>query len=461
MAATPYNLLCPYQIAWLRDAAPLAIGEKSRRIGWTWTQALGVVLDRVKGETDYFHSSADQTAAVEFVRDCEGWAQVVNAVAKVTEAREVIDESEITVQVMTFASGKRIVAGTSNPKFFRGKVGPVGLDEFAFHNDGRALYKAAHATAMFWGHPLRVWSTHNGPGSYFNSLIKDAREVDPNTGKPRLRASVHRVTVLDAVEQGIVERIDMRRLKLDDVPVADARRRQEWLDDLRSTCPDEDTWNEEYMCVPSTDATSLLSYELIAGCEVSNLTLADVAQLAASGRSLYAGFDVGRKRDLSVVWILEKVGDVFWTRGVVTFANVTFSAQEGAINVLMSGGAVRRLCIDSTGIGMQLAERMQQRHGQHRVEAVTFSAPVKSELAMPLRRLFEDKLIRVPKDDAIREDLHSIRKIVTAANNVRLDADRSETDGHGDRFWALALAYHAADTGAPLSAPLHRRPVGW
>jgi hypothetical protein len=38
---------------------------------------------------------------------------------------------------------------------------------------------------------------------------------------------------------------------------------------------------------------------------------------------------------------------------------------------------------------------------------VNFSAPVKSELAMPLRRLFEDKLVRIPMDDAVREDLHA------------------------------------------------------
>ncbi len=40
MSNDVFKLLCPYQIAWLRDESPLAIGEKSRRIGWTWTQAL-------------------------------------------------------------------------------------------------------------------------------------------------------------------------------------------------------------------------------------------------------------------------------------------------------------------------------------------------------------------------------------------------------------------------------------
>jgi len=455
MNSDPFKLLCPYQLAWLRDTSPLAIGEKSRRIGWTWTQALGVVLDRVEGSTNYYHSSADQTASIEFIADCTEWAESVNAVAKITEGKEVIDGDEITSQVMTFANGNKIVAGTSNPKFFRSKGGAAGLDEFAFHRDGRELYKAAHATAMFWGYPLRVWSTHNGPGSYFNSMITQARQ-----GK--LKASLHKVTVIDAVEQGIVERIDMRKKKLDDVPAPDARRRQEWLDELRSTCPDEDTWNEEYMCIPSTDATSLLSYEIMRPCEVANLILQDVANLPRDGEPLFAGFDVGRKKDLSSLWGLGKVGDVYWTRFLRVMQGLPFSVQEGVLNVLLANPRLKRLCIDSTGIGMQMAERLQERWGKYRVEAVHFTAPVKSELAMPIRRLFEDKLIRVPMDDVVREDLHSIRKIVTAANNVRLDVDRSDTDGHGDRFWSLGLAYHAAeDNRTPLPPSRRRKPVGW
>jgi phage FluMu gp28-like protein len=263
--------------------------------------------------------------------------------------------------------------------------------------------------------------------------------------------------VLDAVEQGIVERIDMRTKRLDHVPKPDAKRRQEWLDELRSTCPDEDTWNEEFMCKPSTDATSLLSYEIMRPCEVANLQLFDVT----SKGEFFAGFDVGRKRDLSVLWLLERIGDVYWTRMVRTFDRVNFSAQEGAILQLMQNRAVKRLCIDSTGIGLQLSERLQDKLGKYRVEAVNFTAPVKSELAMPLRRLFEDKLIRIPMDDAIREDLHAVRKIVTASNNVRLDVDRSDTDGHADRFWALSLAYHAADRKGPSGVTHSGRKPQW
>jgi phage FluMu gp28-like protein len=67
----------------------------------------------------------------------------------------------------------------------------------------------------------------------------------------------------------------------------------------------------------------------------------------------------------------------------------------------------------------------------------------------------------MPAEADVREDLHSLRKVVTAANNIRLDADRDER-GHADRFWALALVNHAADNfRMPLPAPLARKPLGW
>ena len=60
--------------------------------------------------------------------------------------------------------------------------------------------------------------------------------------------------------------------------------------------------------------------------------------------------------------------------------------------------------------------------------------------------------------DAIRADLRSIRKTTTAAGNIRFEADRGP-GGHADRFWALALALHAASGKAVEYAyhPVSRR----
>jgi phage FluMu gp28-like protein len=437
----------PYQVQWIRDPSSFAIGEKSRRIGWTYASSYRAVERRVAGKGNLYYSSADLTAAREFIDYCrDKWAPAFNVVARETLEEELIEEDKITSLVLSFNNGTKIVAGSSNPKFFRSKGGDADGDEFAYHREPRELLKAMQPASTVWGHQLRLWSTHNGEGNYFNRLIQAARAG-------QTKASLHRVTIIDAVEQGLVEKI--RNLKS-----RDDRARQEFLDDVRATVPDEDAWNEEYMCQPSTEQTSLLSYDLLQGCEVPNLQLVrELTALPRSGR-LSAGFDVGRKHDRSVLWVLEKVGDVHWTRMIRVLAGVNFTAQEELLALLMMNRAIGRLCIDSTGLGAMLAERLHQRYGS-RVEPVNFSAPVKSELAMPLLRLFQDKLVRVPADVEVREDLHAVRKVVTAANNVRFDADRDER-GHADRFWALALAYHAADDlKLPLPAPLARKPIGW
>jgi phage FluMu gp28-like protein len=60
-----------------------------------------------------------------------------------------------------------------------------------------------------------------------------------------------------------------------------------------------------------------------------------------------------------------------------------------------------------------------------------------------VRSAFEDKSLRIPCHPKIRADLRAIKKETTAAGNLRFTADRGR-NGHSDRFWALALARHAA-----------------
>lgn len=488
MNISSFKFLCPYQVAWINETAPVAGAEKSRRIGWTYADALARVIERAGQNPvafDHWHSSADMTAAEEYIGYCAEFAGMIDAVGRVMDGVEdVLDEetgqtAKVNTMKIVFPNGRKITAGSSNPKFFRSKGGSVGLDEFAFHQQGRELYKAAHATARFWGFPLRFWSTHNGPGSYFNGLITQAR-----SGK--LKAKIHRVTVLDAVEQGIVERIRMRRDRLKEIPVPDAKARQEWLDGLRSECPDADVWNEEYLCIPSSDNSAYLSYELIDSAIAENLTLAGSARELGEDEELYAGYDVGRRHDLSVLWVLRKIADMYFTRMLLVLDRQSFSRQAALIDAVMGRRSVRRMCIDETGLGMQLAEQAKERWGS-RIEGVTLSAPVKASLGAALKDTFADRRIRIPgyvdwegpssnerfarehpgvalrkrSDDWLREDLHKTRKIVTEAGNVRLAAD-SDAGGHADGFWAGALARHAAnEVEAPLPAPEMFKPVGW
>lgn len=214
---------------------------------------------------------------------------------------------------------------------------------------------------------------------------------------------------------------------------------------IRAGCPDEETFLQEYMCIPSDDASAFLSYELIASCE------APEAESMKDDSEIYLGVDIGRERDLTVIWVLEKLGDVFYTKFVQVMDCATFDIQEGALYQLLRLPQVKRCCIDATGMGRQFAERAQTKFGEYKVEAINFTSAVKEELAYPVRAAFESKRLRIPCDPKIRADLRAIKKEITASGNIRFTADRGE-HGHSDRFWALALALHAGSR-PPCSGP--------
>ncbi|QIP33232.1 hypothetical protein HAV35_13745 [Deinococcus radiodurans] len=124
MSAAQRGYFLAYQVAWLNDDSRLKIAEKSRRIGWTYTQAYEDVRDAAKeGGMDVWFSSADLTAAREYIRYVQMWARILNVVA--TDLGEVVlegsGESAIKAFVVAFANGKRITALSSNPKGFRSK----------------------------------------------------------------------------------------------------------------------------------------------------------------------------------------------------------------------------------------------------------------------------------------------------------------------------------------------------
>ena len=101
---------------------------------------------------------------------------------------------------------------------------------------------------------------------------------------------------------------------------------------IKSGCADEESFLQEYMCVPADDASAFLSYDLIAGCEYEktpeNLSDADDLSDLSGCPALYAGVDVGRKHDLTVIWINEHSGERHLCRRLITLKNRTFSAQE-------------------------------------------------------------------------------------------------------------------------------------
>lgn len=421
----------PYQQRWLADESLFMVWEKSRRIGATYGMAYGDVRGVIKvPKWPVWFSSADESAAKEYIEYCERWAQVFDVVAKNLGDVLLDGKDNITALTLEFPKfGGRIHALRSNPRGFRSKGGRVRLDEFAFHDDQKRLWAAARPVVT-WGGDLKILSTHNGKQCLYYRMLDDAK-----TGKNKLHA--HYTDIFTAVREGLADKIAGR-------PLSEAERAA-WIEEQRLSCIDEETWQQEFCCVAIDEATAFLTYELIEACESSQAGI----PAYYLRRDVYAGMDIGRRRDLTVIWVLERIGDVYWTREVVTMKGAKFAAQEAEVTrILTDYPTLRRLCIDQTGMGEKFVEDVQATHGSGRIEGVLLTSAVKQELAFGLKRRLEDKLMRLPKEAAVRDDFHSVRKVTTVAGNVRFDAERTD-QGHADRFFAAALAVHAIDSGPP------------
>ena len=278
------------------------------------------------------------------------------------------------------------------------------------------------------------------------------------------------------------------------------------IDMLRRGCDDEETWLQEYCCQFLSDAQNYIPIELISSCVHEE---AGTEWGLGSGdwglgkersqppgpntqdRELFLGVDIGRKRDLTIAWLFEKVGGILWSRHLLTMKGISFDEQEKQICRLIEVGGtgtlagaaqpgvavplstaksgcatIRRCCVDQSGIGMMLAEHLVQRYGAI-VEPVQFTAARKERLAPMVKMAFQERTVRIPDNREVRADINSVKRFVTPAGNVRFDAEHTDR-GHADRFWALAMVVNAATepdasfseqafiTGRPVMANLMR-----
>lgn len=337
--------------------------------------------------------------------------------------------------------GVRIIALPANPETARGYTGDVFLDEFAMHSHDREIWAAIFPTLLRGGGELDVASTPKGRSNLFYEL-----RSNPLFAKSFL-------TLPGAIARGLD---------------ADAGL-------MRAAIGDEELYRQEFLCEFLDEATAFLTYEQITACSDPTLVAhTAVGPLACDERELFVGVDVGRVRDLTVIWVLAKANyphpdslperekgngkSPFLTVALIELTNQTFRTQFEVLHELLNMRQVRRCCIDAGGIGMQLAEQLVERFGTHRVEPINFTAALKSQLAGALRVAVENRRIVIPADDRIRNDWHSVERTVTESGLFRLSAPR-RGGSHADRFWASALALHASENSVGPIEHFHAKPM--
>lgn len=411
-----------YQRDWWMDPARFKIGMFARQTGKTFTTTLELVDDCFEteaagGRTRWVILSRGERQAKEAIDEgVKKHAKAYSmAVQEIEGEFKGASGERYTMLDVVLPGGSKITALPANPDTARGFSANVFLDEFAFHADSRKIWTALFPVISN-GFKLRITSTPNGKGNKFYELMTD-KKLDGIWSR-------HLVDIYRAVADGLPRDIE----------------------EMKAALNDDDAWNQEFMLQWLDEASAWLSYDLIDGVEHDRAGIPE----NYSGGPCFVGVDIGRRKDLFVIVVLEVVGDILWVREIIERQRIKFSEQDALLDGVFQRYRVMRCAMDQTGMGEKPVEDAQRRHGESRVDGVIFTSANKLMLATVGKDGFEDRALRIPLGNRdLRADLHKLQKVSGPTGIPRFVAD-SDAAGHADRTWALFLAMYASLDGAQV-----------
>lgn len=432
-ALSPRDLLLPYQRLWADDPARFKMGLMARQVGKDFSSGEEGIRDCYRAEleknkTNWLIAAPSERQSMESLEKWKEWTEAYKlAIADVIEERESNHpEALLKSTTIIFPHGSRVIAVPGKPDTVRGFSANLLLTEFAFFENADATWRAVIPSIT---NPLRggekkcrLISTPNGIGNKFHALWA------ANYQQPNAKWSCHKVTIWDAVKQGL--------------PVDP--------EELRAGLADPEGWAQEFELEFLDTAAVLLPYELIALCESENATevISPEYWLVQPQFPIFIGIDFGRKRDLTVAWSAESISDLLITKEILCLAKMPTPDQVEILSPRIR--RAQRVCLDYTGPGVGLGDYLVKEFGEWnpqqdkfgKIELCTFTAGLKQDIFPKFKMRFEQRKLFIPISRTLREDLHSVHRVITA-NSISYRAPHT-TDGHADRCTAGALMVRAA-----------------
>lgn len=476
------GIFMPHQRAWIADRSDLKVAEKGRRTGFTWAEAFDGVLTASSapsaGGDHIWYIGDTKDKGREFVNTCAGFARKLSS--ELLEIEEFLFDDvqqdgstrQITAWRISFASGYRISALSSNPANIRGLQGVVIIDEAAFHANVQAVLDACLAL-LIWGGKVRIISTHNGNTNAFNELIREIRE-----GK-RV-ATVHRATFDDAVAGGLYERVCLVRRWTPSV-----KGKAEWYAKVRKVYGTRtEAMHEELDAIPREGDGTMLALSTIEDRQKAEYLVARWTPPPPIAGKDFVDWSEPARRLMMEGWlathvlpVLEKfplgvacaIGGDFAMRQdrssypvgyvdqrtqrhvplIVEMRQCPYDQQKQALfyigTWLRTHRRLTHVVLDANGNGMVLAQEARQKFGEGSVMELIASDGWLREHTPKFTAAFTDKTIWIPADLDTRDDLHQFR-IVRGVGKIPSAVRTEGTDGgrrHADNAVGL-LNFFAA-----------------
>ena len=433
--SSPQELLLPYQVRWAADDSRFKIGLMSRQIGKDFCSGEEGIRDCIESARQGLKStwlivSPSERQSIEALAKWKEWSEAYKiAIDDATEERFGGSEALLKSASIEFESGCRVIAVPGNPDTVRGYSANLLLTEFAFFENPEQTWRALtpSITNPIRGlKKIRVISSANGIGNKFHEIWSK------NFGVAGAKWSCHKVTIHDAIKDGLNINIE----------------------ELREAIDDPEGWAQEWECEFIDASGVLLPYALIATCESFEASESvphdfwDVTE----GPPVDLGIDFARRRHLSVCWALESLSSsIRMTREVLTMRDVSTPDQMDILRPRIR--RARRVALDYTGAGIGLGDLAVKEFGEYKpsehkfgkIELCKATQPFNCELFSKLRAGMQAKSVLIPVSRVIREDLHSVYQQATVNGVVYRAPHAADGDfGHADRCYALGLAWRAA-----------------
>jgi len=211
-------------------------------------------------------------------------------------------------------------------------------------------------------------------------------------------------------------------------------------------------WKREMEAEWAEDETTWLSQSLITKCIATEKTLGEELELwhfesVQRGHNLYAGLDLGRLQDYSVLVVIEEVKGKFFLRHLKIFElGTSYASVIGYVKTLQDRwGGFCKIRVDSTNQDYVVED--MKNSSIDNVEGVHFTLPRKQEMATLLKQRMINNQFWFPyftwerpyKSEFVTElnvERFELRKDGSIAFN-------HPQGTHDDVFWSTCLALYA------------------
>ena len=317
---------------------------------------------------------------------------------------------------VALTNGSSIEAYPNNPETIRGpKLHIVYADEFNFIPNDEELYDAMLFTLGTTNGKFICTSTPWHTDSIFYKIFHNPTYAD--------YAKTH-VTWQQALEpEGPLKQQILNRIK-------------------RQLEGDPCRWKREMEAEWAENENVWLPQALITDC--IDHTLEYAAFEETQGGDFYAGLDLGKHQDHSVLAIIKAENNTLKLKHMHRFPlNTPYASVIGYAKTINDRWQkIHKILTDSSGVGDYITEDMTNT-GLANTEGTKFTQQTKQEMAQHLKQAMTEKRLRIPYDSQLIAELNTERYELTKDGKTRFNHPPGT---HDDRFWALALAAYATRT---------------